>query len=138
MMRIDWSDEYKLGLPAIDAEHQEMVDFCNQFLDAAKAEAPVLQLSAILDQLVLRMRLHFVAEERMLDRHAYPGLAMHKAEHDRLLAQAETLRGRFAAAQDERQFRDLTLEVAEFLHSWLLAHIAVKDRPSRPFLRSLS
>lgn len=138
MMRIAWSDEFKLGLPAIDADHQELVALCNEFLDAAHADAPIAELAAVLDRMLLRTRAHFVAEERMLDRHGYPSLAIHKAEHDRLLAQAETLRTRFAQAREEDELRHVTLETADFLQFWLLDHIRTNDRPYRPFLMSLA
>lgn len=138
MMRIDWSDEHKLGLPAIDADHQELVAICNEFLDAAHAEAPISQLAGILDRMLLRTRAHFLAEERMLDRHGYPAFAIHKAEHDRLLAQADTLRSRFVQAREEDALRNATLETADFLRYWLLDHIRTNDRPYRPFLRRLA
>lgn len=138
MVRIDWSDEYKLGLPAIDTDHRELMDLCNEFLDAVEADAPLAALAVILDRMVLRTRAHFVAEERMLDRHSYPGLAFHKAEHDRMLVQAEMLRARFNEARQEEDLLKVTSETAEFLQFWLLDHIRTKDRPYQPFLRSLA
>lgn len=138
MGRIDWSDEYKLGLPAIDTDHRELMDLCNEFLDAVEADAPLAALAAILDRMVLRTRAHFLAEERMLDRHSYPGLAIHKAEHDRMLVQAEMLRTRFNEARQEEDLLKVTSDTADFLQFWLLDHIRTKDRPYRPFLRSLA
>lgn len=136
--RIEWSDAFKLGLPAIDAEHKDLVEVCNQFLDAVQGERPVQELTRILDTMILRTRAHFLAEERMLDRHGYPGLVVHKAEHDRLLLQAEALRSRFADAAQHEEVSGLTMEAANFLQTWLLDHIRTNDRPYRPFLMSLS
>lgn len=136
--RIEWSDEFKLGLPAIDAEHRELLEVCNQFLEAVQAERPVHELARILDTMILRTRAHFLAEERMLDRHGYPGLVVHKAEHDRLLLQAEALRARFADTAQHGEIGGLTMETADFLQTWLLDHIRTNDRPYRPFLMSLS
>lgn len=138
MMRIHWNDEFKLGLPAIDSDHQELLELCNQFLDAAQAGSAISVLATALDRLVLRTRAHFVAEERLLDRHGYPGLVIHKAEHERLLAQANTLKSRFETVEKDEDVRQLTLETADYLHSWLLDHIKVNDRPYRPFLMSLA
>ncbi|HLO76055.1 MAG TPA: bacteriohemerythrin [Magnetospirillum sp.] len=136
--RIEWSDEFKLGLPAIDAEHKELLEVCNQFLEAVEAGQSVQHLAAILDQMILRTRAHFLSEERMLDRHGYPGLVVHKAEHDRLILQAEALKARFVEACQSDELRHLTMETADFLQTWLLDHIRTNDRPYRPFLRSLS
>lgn len=136
--RIEWSDEFKLGLPAIDADHKELLEVCNQFLDAVQADQPVSRLADILDRMILRTRAHFLAEERMLDRHGYPGLVIHKAEHDRLLLQAEVLKARYTDLAHEEEIRHLTMETADFLQTWLLDHIRTNDRPYRPFLMSLS
>lgn len=136
--RIDWSDEFKLGLPAIDAEHRELLEVCNQFLEAVRTQQPVPTLAGILDTMILRTRAHFRAEERMLDRHGYPGLVGHKAEHDRLLLQAEVLRARLAEVSHQDEMGNVTMEAAAFLQTWLLDHIRTNDRPYRPFLMSLS
>lgn len=135
--RIDWTDEYKLGLPAIDADHKELLDVCNQFLDAVHGGQPVSELARILENMILRTRGHFTAEEHMLDRHGYPGLVAHKAEHERLLIQAETLLARYRDTAQEEEIQNLTLETATFLQTWLLDHIRSNDRPYQPFLRSL-
>lgn len=135
MARIDWSDEYKLGLPAIDADHRELVELCNEFLDAAHSGADLGALAAIFDRMILRTRAHFLAEERMLDRNGYPGFAIHKAEHDRLIVEAQTLRDRFAEGHEDQA--RITADTAHFLQTWLLDHIRTNDRPYRPFLRSL-
>ncbi|MCR6632227.1 MAG: bacteriohemerythrin [Magnetospirillum sp.] len=136
--RIEWSDEFKLGLPAIDAEHKDLLEACNQFIEAARANAPIGTLAGILENMILRTRAHFVAEERMLDRHDYPGLLAHKAEHDRLLAQAETLKARYQDVSQEDELRNLTGETATFLQTWLLDHIRTNDRPYRPYLMNLA
>lgn len=136
--RIEWTDEFKLGLPAIDADHKELLEVCNQFLDAVQAGEPVSALATILDRMILRTRAHFLAEERMLDRHNYPGLVVHKAEHERLLLQAEILKARYTDTAQAEEIRHLTMETADFLQTWLLDHIRTNDRPYRPFLMSLS
>lgn len=138
MSRVTWTDEFKLGLPAIDADHRELLDLCNEFLEAAQAGRAITDLAIILDRLILRTRAHFLAEERLLDRHGYPGLVIHKAEHERLLAQAETLKARYGATSQGDDLRHLTMETADFLQTWLLDHIRTNDRPYRPFLMSLS
>lgn len=136
--RIEWTDDFKLGLPAIDADHKELLEVCNQFLDAVQSGATVGELSTILDRMILRTRAHFLAEERMLDRHNYPGLVVHKAEHERLLLQAEALKARYTDAAQTDEIGHLTMETADFLQTWLLDHIRTNDRPYRPFLMSLS
>lgn len=133
-----WNDEFKLGLPAMDSEHRQLLELCNEFLEAAQANRPMRELAAVLDRLILGTRTHFLAEERLLDRHNYPGLAAHKAEHDRLLVQAQSLKTRFDDIAHQDDTRNLTLETADYLQLWLLNHIRTDDRPYRPFLMSLA
>jgi hemerythrin len=136
---IHWSDEYSLGLPAIDKDHRELVEQCNEYLLAVEDGASLERLAEIMDRLILRTRAHFIAEERLLDRHNYPGLALHKSDHDRLVTQAESLKARFSEAdEDDESTQRLIAETGEFMRSWLLDHIRVNDRPFKPFLRSLS
>ncbi len=137
MTHIEWTDDYKLGLPAIDSDHEQLLGLCNDFLDAAQAGSPIQKLAATLEQLIVQTRAHFLAEERMLDRHGYPGLAIHKAEHERLLTQAETLKARYDNTARESE-QAVTVEIADFLKFWLLDHIRTNDRSYRPFLRSLA
>lgn len=136
---IQWSDEFKFGLPAIDAEHRELVDLCNRFLDVAQTETSIAVPAAVLDDMISHTRAHFLTEERLLDRLGYPELVIHKAEHDRLLVQAGILRARLDEAEHENPelVRQLLLDTADFLQSWLLDHIKVTDRPYRPFLMNL-
>lgn len=137
-MIIEWTDDLRIGVPAIDSEHQAMVGLCNRLLAAIHANATLSHLADILDHLVLQARAHFLAEEEMLDRHAYPAFVQHKAEHDRLLSQAESLRARYGDIDPEGDSQALKLDTAHFLKSWLLDHIRGGDKPYRPFLMSLA
>lgn len=135
--RLEWSDEYHLGLPAMDHDHRELLESCNEFLDAVMSGMPVSGLAQIMDRLILRTQAHFLAEERLLDRHSYPGLAVHRAEHDRLVTQAKSLRARLDHPESE-ETRTVIGDIAVFLQAWLVEHIRSNDRPYRPYLRKLT
>ena len=134
MALIEWSDEIKLGVPAIDAEHRRLITLTNDFLTAAEDEALMPQLAAILGELIKQTRAHFQVEELLLDQCGYPYLAAHKAEHARLLVEAEQLHTRFS--QPEEDIR-LIYETAHYLQYWLLDHIINSDKAYRPFLMRL-
>ena len=135
---LEWSGEYELGVPAMDADHRDLLAMCNHFLFLASSHTPNDQLADCLDRLVLRTRAHFLAEERMLDRHGYPALVVHKAEHERLIREAEALSGALRRGNDGKSLEDVVAETSDFLRSWLLEHIRSNDRPYKPFLRSLN
>lgn len=137
MKRIVWNDDFKLGLPAVDSDHRDLVDICNEYIAAALTGAPHQMLSEILDRMIKRTRTHFEAEERMMDRHNYPDLASHKVEHDRLLTQAETLKSRYDHPSPQENEEHMVEEIGDFLETWLLEHIRTNDRPYRPFIMTL-
>lgn len=143
MTMIEWSNELKLGVPAMDAEHRQLLKLTNDFLTAAGEHAPFPRLTHIMGELIARTRIHFQAEETLLDRAAYPGLAGHKAEHGRLLVEAQRLYERFTTLDDtlgvdQTAARALTLEAAQFLQRWLVDHIMADDRPYRPYVLRLT
>lgn len=135
---LEWSAEYELGVPAMDADHRDLLAMCNHFLFLAENHTPPDQLADCLDRLVLRTRAHFLAEERMLDRHGYPALVVHKAEHERLIREAESLVAALRGDTAENPLETVITEASDFLRSWLLEHIRANDRPYKPFLRSLN
>jgi len=143
MNRVEWSDNLRLGVPAMDADHRRLLDITNEFLEAAQDRAPLVRLTDLLGALIAQTRGHFLAEETLLDRNSYPHLAGHRAEHARLLTEAESLHERFVALEQGQHPRpedmeSLTLETAAYLQRWLIDHILADDRPYRPFLMRLT
>lgn len=136
-MTIEWTDEMKVGVPAMDAEHREMIAIANRFLAAAEDGALVPTLAAIMAELLSRTRAHFQSEERLLDRHNYPDLAGHRSEHDRLMAEAMALHEQFSSGHADH-IEQLKLDTAYFLQNWLLDHIRNSDKRYRPFVMSLA
>lgn len=135
---LEWNSEYALGIPAMDDDHRELLDLCNRFLALIERGEPAPVLARSLEELILRTLAHFRAEEHVLDRHGYPALAIHVAEHERLLREAESLRqGLLAPPQADTHAR-IIADTADFLRTWLLEHIRKNDRPYQPFLRRLT
>jgi hemerythrin len=143
MTVIEWSNELKLGVPAMDAEHRQLLKLTNDFLTEAGNHAPFPRLTRIMGELIARTRIHFQSEETLLDRTSYPGLAAHRAAHERLLVEAQRLYERFLTLDsltdtDQSSARALTLEAAQFLQRWLVDHILAEDRPYRPYVMRLA
>ncbi|KIL98720.1 hemerythrin sipunculid [Paramagnetospirillum magnetotacticum MS-1] len=143
MTVLEWSNDLKLGVPAMDSDHRHLLQLTNDFLSAARQSAAFSRLTLILGELIARTRIHFGAEETLLDRAGYPGLAGHRAQHVRLLVEAQRLYERFQALDaapdhDETASRDLTIEAAKFLQRWLVDHIKAEDRPYRPYVLHLT
>lgn len=131
---IEWSDDIKLGVPAIDADHRRLIDLTNTFLTAVEDELLMPQLAAILGELIHQTQTHFQAEERLLDQCSYPQLTSHRVKHGHLLVEVYMLHERFSHPEADSM---LAMETALYLKHWLLDHIVASDKPFRPFLMRL-
>jgi hemerythrin len=136
MGKINWNDgNLRLDIPAMDQEHRELFEILDTFLERVDAGAPQGELTPMLDRLIEKSRAHFTAEEVLMDRHGFPDLAAHKAEHERLLAEAAHLQELYRKGEVSS---GRTQETSEFIRRWLFGHIAEKDLPYRPFVRRLT
>jgi hemerythrin len=66
---------------------------------------------------------HFAAEELLLERFGYPGLAEHREEHKRFVAKVNQFRDDL-----EQGGGTSSVAVLEFLKDWLARHIKQTDR----------
>ncbi len=135
-MQIEWSDQYKLGIPLIDAEHKALADLVNHFFARSQAGASPEELEAILSGLIDKTREHFRHEENLLDRHGYPHLALHQDAHIGLLQHVSRFQEDYIQGRTEA--RDITVETVTFFRNWLLDHILRDDMPYRPYIQTLS
>ena len=83
---IVWSEAFRMGDAAIDAEHQQFIDIVNRLNAAIRDHADPADIAAICDALVADAAEHFASEEAAMARHRFGGLPTHRREHRRLLA----------------------------------------------------
>jgi hemerythrin len=133
MMHIDWSSVPQMGIPEMDEDHRQMVHLLNRFFGIAQDDEDN-QATETLDELIKITRAHFVREEALLDKHGYPELHLHKAEHDGLLRDVGSYLEHRKRGEVPKQ---LTFETAQFLLGWLREHILRTDIKYPPFLRHL-
>ncbi|MFI4890328.1 MAG: diguanylate cyclase domain-containing protein [Steroidobacterales bacterium] len=117
--RLTWSAKYKIGIEAIDRQHEELVDKMNSLWEALLAKQDHASLARGLAEMTSQLEAHFAMEEAHMAAHPYPGAVAHRADHRRALETARSL----AAHIDER---GLALGI-RFLYDWLLSHIRSYD-----------
>jgi hemerythrin-like metal-binding protein len=82
MSLLEWRDEFRIGIEEVDYEHRTLIGLIN----AAHARCTsVPDLEDALGEIHAAITAHFALEEKDMRARAYPGLARHKAEHERLL-----------------------------------------------------
>lgn len=87
MSLIEWNEKFSLGVPAIDHEHQELIELINDAHRAVVAGESTEQVSECLGEIYARISAHFALEEKLMRESAYDEYAGHKADHEQLLDQ---------------------------------------------------
>jgi hemerythrin-like metal-binding protein len=128
---IEWNSSLSIGVPSVDAQHQELVKVFNELQDAmreGKGSEKILPTLQFLGEYALK---HFSTEESLMRIHRYPGYEEHRAAHDafkadfgRLLKETESTKHRLAK----------TMAVSSGLLDWLFTHIKQVDKELGAFL----
>lgn len=123
MALLDWTPTLDLNVPAMDAEHKELVAAMNRIheLDARAADKPAVD--AAIQKLITLTKKHFADEERHMLAIGFPDLKRHSLIHEDMLkkvaAHHQTFQG--GSGRVEKAFFD-------FLVYWLGAHIRGVDK----------
>jgi hemerythrin len=126
-----WNNSFEVNIESLDTQHKRLLGMFNALGDAvARHEAqPVLMM--LFDGLVQYTKAHFAAEERLLEKHNFPGLAEHRAGHEALAARIREFRKQFETGN-----RDIGPAMLDFLREWLSGHIMKTDKEYSAFLRA--
>ncbi len=123
-MLIDWSDEYSVGIPAIDEQHKfffEAVHRLHKECLANEGEHVVLETLVFLENYVVG---HFQAEEALMREHEYARVDEHAKLHIEFLKQFRELIGPFKELGPSQQLAE---SMGEMVQQWLVDHIAKAD-----------
>jgi hemerythrin len=130
MRFMEWSDRFSIGVAVFDDEHKKLIAIINSLHEALSSGIADADLRRISDNLVEYTLMHFRHEEMYFDDWAYPDAEAHMALHARLREQVFNARRQI----QEKNPRELGLDLMEFLRQWLSEHILVEDRKYGRFL----
>ena len=119
---VEWNDSYLVGIEDIDQHHRHLVQLLNDTYDAFTDGSHQEKLGGVLDELIDYATYHFACEERWMQDSSYPGLSVHREEHERFIGRIVEIQKDFHARR-----ANLTLEVLSFLKNWLTSHILQND-----------
>ncbi|GIV21023.1 MAG: hypothetical protein KatS3mg023_2774 [Armatimonadota bacterium] len=95
----------------------------NSLHEAMKSGSGKTVIPRILNDLVQYTVSHFSTEERLMQESRYPEYPLHKRQHDELTRQVLQIK-----AQVESGAPVNTIEVMNFLKSWLMNHMVGSDK----------
>lgn len=121
MALLQWKDEYKVGVDAVDHEHKELIDLINRLHEKLMASGDETSTSAFFGDLFRGISAHFALEEKFMREQRYDQLAEHKADHERLLDEIRDI-------MDEFERHDVaSAELGAHLDAWFSRHFETHD-----------
>ncbi|MBO8451033.1 MAG: hemerythrin family protein [Spirochaetes bacterium] len=124
-----WDKKFELGIPAIDAQHEHLVELCNNLYQSiirqkdAGAEGWQVALSEALRETAGYIVIHFRDEEKLLKAAGYANFAPHRQRHQEFIAKTTETITNFDKATFQTAF-----DFVKFLYDWILRHIAYEDK----------
>jgi hemerythrin len=128
---VTWKESYSVGVKALDEQHKKLFVLVSQMHEAMIAGKGRTLVGQVLNELLDYVRLHFSAEEKLLAKYNYPGLDEQKLEHEAFIKKVDDMKHKMDAGS-----LTLSIEVSQFLNSWITEHIMGMDRKYGEFLNS--
>ncbi|MBE0626589.1 MAG: hemerythrin family protein [Burkholderiales bacterium] len=124
-----WSEKYATGHAGMDQGHRRLMELINQLADAMESNKPMSFCSDLLERFIEHTRMHFLAEEQLMDRIRYPKAKEHKALHEMLVTDVLAFKASYDSGTTA-QF--VTLLV--ILDCWLERDISAADKELADFV----
>ncbi|ASB48662.1 bacteriohemerythrin [Alkalitalea saponilacus] len=122
-MQVKWTPDLSVSNEGLDKEHQKWIEILNNFYQGILDGSPKEKL----EQLVLAMldytKYHFASEEEFMKSVNYPDLKEHQEIH---AFYVEKITGFYEKIKEGKLI--LSLEVTNFLKTWLINHIKGTDQ----------
>ncbi len=121
------------GVEDIDRQHRELFERIGALLEATKARRSKEEVLRMMEYLGVYAVEHFAAEEREMDRTAYPRAEAHRLEHRQFVRELEILRQELATEGPSVLF---VIRVGNRVTAWLREHIYRTDKLLGEWLRA--
>ena len=129
-----WSNDYSVNVETIDEQHQQLLARINGFLHSVQSGEGQEHVQSTVNFLVAYVDIHFRTEEYFMKKHAYPGYATHKSEHERL---SNAVLSIAQGISDIRPSRGVVTQLVTEMGTWILEHVQKMDKTLGRFLMSL-
>lgn len=78
---MQWETKYRLGIPAIDAQHRQIFSFLNELVLAMRQGCSARDVEELLTRIEQYTVRHFGLEEKYMNESKYPGLETQRQAH---------------------------------------------------------
>lgn len=124
MAYIDWKDDFSVNIKQFDNEHKNIVNMLNSLHEAMKLGKGRDSLAPLFDKSLNYAKEHFVNEEKLMQKSAYPDFEAHRKEHLKFISCIDDFKKEVNTPQGVL----LSSKVMNFLKDWLINHIGKMDK----------
>lgn len=124
--KVEWEDEYSVGIDEIDNQHKKLVGIMNELCDLLTINSKnyAAEASVVVKELADYTDYHFKCEEKeYFGKYDYPSADIHVMQHNNFISQV---------ADKVKHIDKMTIEDGKmfysYLKTWLLNHIARADK----------
>lgn len=118
-----WDASFVLNIPEVDKQHKQLVDLVNQLHAAMKQQKDKSEIGNVLKGLGDYTVSHFSDEEKLMRQAGYNQLSAHQEIHKDLIAEILEFQAQYDAGDAM-----VSMELMDFLKTWLTDHIKGTDR----------
>jgi hemerythrin-like metal-binding protein len=129
MHTIPWKDNYSIGVPELDQQHQRLLDIINQLIKEQREPFNSEKFSISISTLTHFAYTHFAAEERILRDTNFPDLNKHVLSHIDFIMKMMGL-----ALKGEQGNNEDRKELLRYLRDWYAGHVLGIDRFYIPYV----
>ena len=123
MTLIEWDERFRIGIPSVDYEHQELIALLNELYLGLKSEQAEFEIAEFLGEVYARISAHFALEERLMQERSYDQYTAHKSDHEELLDDIREIMDGYEDGAFENSVEDL----GGRLESWFTVHFRSHD-----------
>jgi hemerythrin-like metal-binding protein len=127
---LTWSAKYNLGITFADNHHKELLDVINRLHQALVESKGKVAIGQTLNELIRYAKVHFAAEEKVLQSYGYPDSSGHHSDHECL---AYALLEFYQKVMSDEA--GMAAGSADFLKRWLGTEILEADIKFVSFLK---
>lgn len=119
-----WNDNYALGIPEIDYQHQKFFDIYDKIQDIIANEKCMdnSMRKKIVEELKDYLKTHFYTEENLMIKAGYENVEEHVKQHEFFIRKIDEF---MMSIQYQKQM--LLTEMLVFIKKWFLTHIMQTD-----------
>ena len=128
-MFLEWDEKYSVKVERMDEQHKILFHIVNDVSGLMDKEVESQAFDEVLDSMVSYANVHFFSEEKYMQDFNYPDLDAHRDEHAYFIRRVQEFK-----ENSESEKASLPKDIAQFLKTWLTAHILVKDMKYSTFI----